>query len=111
MVARANGTIALSASVFGEIVEVLGRPKFARAIREDRRREVLEVLSSAALWIEPVNKIDECRDTKDNRYLELAVAACATVIVSGDQDLLVLHPWRGIQVLQPAAFVVEFGSC
>ena len=40
---------------------------------------------------------------KDNRYLELALAARADAIVSGDDDLLVLHPWRGIQVLRPTA--------
>jgi uncharacterized protein len=29
------------------------------------------------------------------------------VIVSGDEDLLVLHPWRGIPVLRPAIFLTK----
>jgi hypothetical protein len=37
-----------------------------------------------------------------NRYLELALAARDAVIVSGDEDLLVLNPWRGLRVLRPA---------
>jgi uncharacterized protein len=54
--------------------------------------------------------VRDCRDGKDNRYLHLALAlaAGATAIVSGDEDLLVLNPWRGIQVLRPAQFLNEF---
>jgi len=100
--ARARGTIALSKAVYGEITEVLTRPKFARVLTDDRCREILEILSAAALWIEPEDKVRDCRDDGDNCYLELALAAEATIIVSGDKDFLVLNPWRGIQVLRPA---------
>ena len=105
--ARAKGTIALSASVYQEIAEVLARPKFTRVLTDDRRCEILELLSAAALWVEPKQSVQDCRDHKDNRYLELALAAGAAVIVSGDEDLLVLDPWRGIRVLLPAQFVNE----
>ncbi len=106
-VARAKGTIALSDAVYRECAEVLSRPKFARVLTEDRRREILELLSAAALWVEPNEKVQACRDSKDNPYLELALAAGATAIVSGDEDLLVLNPWRGVQVLRPAAFLTS----
>ncbi len=107
-VARSSGIIVLSTSVYAEIDDVLARPKFARVITDDRRREILELLSAAALWIEPVMRVHDCRDAKDNRYLELALAADAKVIVSGDDDLLALDPWRGVRVLRPAAFVARF---
>jgi putative PIN family toxin of toxin-antitoxin system len=99
----------LSEAVFDEIAEVLSRPKFARALTGDRRREALELLAAAALWLDPAEKVEDCRDAKDNRYLELALAARAAVIVSGDEDLLVLDPWRGIRVLRPAQFLKAFG--
>jgi uncharacterized protein len=76
-----------------------------RVLTEDRRREALELLAAAALWVDPAEKLEDCRDAKDNRYLELALAARAAVIVSGDKDLLVLNPWRGIRVLRPAQFL------
>ena len=69
---------------------------------------MLEFLSAAAHWFEPTEPVWDCRDGKDNRYLELALAAGDAVIVSGDEDLLVLHPWRGVQVLRPAVFVGGF---
>ena len=103
--ARGRGVIALSEAVHGEIAEVLTRPKFARFLAEDRRREILELLAAAALWVKPEETVDDCRDAKDNRYLELALAARATAIVSGDEDLLVLDPWRGVRMLRPARFL------
>lgn len=52
-------------------------------------------------------RVTDCRDAKDNRYLELALAAGADAIISGDADLLVLHPWRGTRILRPADYLAE----
>lgn len=49
----------------------------------------------------------ECRDAKDNKYLELTLAVGAGVIVSSDADLLVLHPWRGVRILRPVVYLAE----
>ena len=46
-----------------------------------------------------------CRDPKDDKFLELAVNGRADVILTGDNDLLVLDPFRGISIIAPAAFV------
>lgn len=106
--ARARGVIALSEAVYTEIAEVLARPKFATVLTDDRRRETLELLAAAALWVEPEHRVNDCRDAKDNRYLELALAARATTIVSGDDDLLVLDPWRDARIVRPARFLALF---
>jgi putative PIN family toxin of toxin-antitoxin system len=108
--ARSRGNLALSGVVYREIADVLARGKFARVLTEDRRHKALEFLSAAALWVEPAVAVRDCRDAKDNRYLELALAAAADAIVSGDEDLLVLHPWRGIPVLGPAMFLTTLGQ-
>jgi predicted nucleic acid-binding protein len=50
--------------------------------------------------------ITECRDPKDNKFLELAVDAQVDYLVSGDKDLLVLDPFRGIPVLSAQDFLV-----
>ncbi|HEY4251930.1 MAG TPA: putative toxin-antitoxin system toxin component, PIN family [Roseomonas sp.] len=107
--ARRKGCIALSEAVHREIAEVLTRPKFARVLTADRRQEILELLAAAALWVEPKEKVVDCRDAKDNCYLELALAAGAAVVISGDADLLTLDPWRGIRVLRPAQFLDMIG--
>ena len=57
------------------------------------------------MWFEPTVRVTDSRDDKDNKYLELALAATAETIVSGDQDLLVLNPWRGVRILTPADYL------
>jgi uncharacterized protein len=96
---------ALSAAVEGEIAAVLSRAKFAGAIPLARRERVLEILRRAAVWFEPAVRVTDCRDPKDDKYLELALAAGAEIIVSSDNDLLVLHPWRGVRILNPADYL------
>lgn len=54
---------------------------------------------------DPTEKIRICRDPKDNKYLELAVSSDANFIISGDKDLLVLHPFRKISILTPDQFL------
>ena len=46
-----------------------------------------------------------CRDAKDAKFLALALGCQAAKLVSSDADLLVLHPWRGVPILTPAAFL------
>ncbi len=97
---------ALSNIVNAEIAAVLGRPKFAGAIPAARREHVLDILRREAVWFEPTVHVTDCRDPKDNKYLELALAAGAEIIVSSDDDLLVLHPWRGVSILRPADYLM-----
>jgi putative PIN family toxin of toxin-antitoxin system len=109
---RADETdiFALSAEVDAEIAEVLSRPRFAATVSAARRTHILDVLRGQAVWFRPSEQVADCRDVKDNKYLELALAAGADVIVSGDADLLVLHPWRGVRILRPAAYLAEAGA-
>jgi putative PIN family toxin of toxin-antitoxin system len=106
--ARKYWTLCLSQAVEDEIREVLSRPKLRRYVNDRRRQLVLDLLLPRALAIEPTVRVNDCRDAKDNKYLELALAAGAAVIVSSDNDLLALSPWRGVRIVTPAAFVAEF---
>ena len=96
---------ALSSAVDAELAEVLSRPKFARAIPRARRAGFLRILRDGAIWFEPVVRVTDCRDPKDDKYLELALAAGAETIVSSDDDLLVLNPWRSVRILKPADYL------
>jgi predicted nucleic acid-binding protein len=54
-----------------------------------------------------VHEVHDCRDPKDNMLLELALSGSADLILTRDRDLLALHPWRGIAILAPAAFLLQ----
>jgi uncharacterized protein len=108
--ARASATICLSAAVEAEIRDVLRRPKFAKYISDQVRARILDIVAAAALMVEPREAVTDCRDRKDNIYLELALAAQAAVVVSSDDDLLSLDPWRGIRIVRPREYLRSFGS-
>jgi len=80
-------------------------PKFDRYLTKERRQEFLENLTENAQFIDVSEQIHECRDPKDNKYLELALSGQAECIVTGDDDLLVLNPWRGIEILNVREFL------
>ena len=101
------GIILLSSSFFTELQEVLSRPKFDRYITLERRKELLENLVETAEFINVNEQINECRDPKDNKYLELAVSGKAECIITGDEDLLVLNPFRQIDILMVQKFLDE----
>jgi len=61
---------------------------------------------AAAERVVIVERIVACRDSTDDKFLELAVNGHADLILSGDKDLLALHPFRGMPIVTPAAFVL-----
>jgi putative PIN family toxin of toxin-antitoxin system len=90
-----------------EFLDVLYRPGLARFIEPELRADLLGQIRAGATVVRPTVTVTDCRDPKDNKYLELALAANAATIVSSDEDLLVLHPWRGVRILKPAAYLAE----
>jgi len=104
LLARAKEQICISAAVESEIREVFGRPKFRKYLTPRRVDRFLDLLLVAATIVEPTEAVSDCRDPKDNKYLELALAAAAETIVSSDSDLRDLDPWRGIRIVSSADY-------
>ena len=88
----------------GRVPEVISRPKFDRFVSVERRQRILDIVVVAAERIEPTETVRECNDPHDDKYLALAAAGKADVIVSGDHHLLSMDPWRGIRILSPADY-------
>jgi uncharacterized protein len=104
LVLRKHTILASQATLF-ELSTVLRRKRFDRYIAsEDRER----FLTRIALKVEIVSiseHITACRDSKDNKFLDVAVNGSATVLISGDEDLLSLHPFQGISIITPREFI------
>ena len=95
----------MSLQVDSEYLLVLSRLALMKRTPEGEILKFHDMLKVAAKWCEATESVTDCRDSKDNAYLELALASGAGCIVSGDLDLQVLHPWRGIDIVSPAEFV------
>ena len=100
-------TLLYSEAILEELLDVLGRPRIRAkyGLAEDDIETVLLLILLRGEPVEPRRRITSCRDPLDNKFLEVAVAGKADVIVSGDQDLLILSPFAGIPVVAPAAFL------
>ena len=103
--AKNQGIIILSETVIDELSDVLSRSKFDRYLAKSIRQELLETLVEASLLVQPSESIDECRNFKDNKYLELAISGHAESLITGDEDLLVLNPFRNIKIITVLEFL------
>ena len=82
-----------------EISIVLARPKFNAWRSAEQRQEWVKQYTMSVNEVASSVTITDCRDDKDNKFLELAVSSTASVIISSDDDLLDLHPYNGIQII------------
>ena len=103
--AAAEGTLLISAATIAELDEILRRPKFDKYLSEEQRLEFLAGLVREADVVDIVDSITDCRDPRDNKFLELAVSGRASHIITGDDDLLALHPFRESAIVTPQAFL------
>lgn len=86
-------------------LRLLQREKFDRYVTAAEREEFLEAFVERATFIEPTEKIRICRDAKDDKFLELAVGGGATYLISGDDDLRSLNPFRRIAIVTAVEFL------
>lgn len=103
-----TGTVIISTATFSELTEVIFRPKFDKYFTDERRISFLDKIERGTKLCAITESITACRDPKDDKFLELAVAANAACIISGDADLLALHPFRDIPILNAADFLLKF---
>jgi putative PIN family toxin of toxin-antitoxin system len=87
-----------------QLFDIVARPYFASLIVAETQFW-LQGLMEAAELVTITERIVACRDPTDDKFLELAVSGAAEAIVTGDADLLVLNPFRGIPIVTPAVFV------
>lgn len=104
-----RGTIASQVSVelLLELETTLRRPKFQMQLQ--KRNQTVERLCSIAQSISTMVEISDIevpylRDQNDVKILATAIASQSQVLITGDLDLLVLHPFDAIEILTPSDF-------
>jgi putative PIN family toxin of toxin-antitoxin system len=88
-----------------EVETRLARPKFTKYVDDLKRRTFVADLALSAVQVELPGTFRFCRDPEDDKLLEIAVVGRADFLVTGDQDLLILHPFQRIPILTPAQFL------
>ncbi len=97
--------LVFSQTTWDELSSVLQRDVFEKNMPLGARLRVLAELASKVEVVQSTSIVTDCRDPKDNKFLSLALDAKVTAIVTGDNDLKVLHPYKGIAIQSPADFM------
>jgi putative PIN family toxin of toxin-antitoxin system len=100
-------TLVYSDQLKVELAGVLRRPRIRirHRLLESDIEDVIALIVRNGELVAPEQTVTACRDPKDNMVLEAALAGKVDVIVSGDDDLLVLHPFEGIPIVRPREFL------
>ena len=98
----------VSAATLSELVRVLAYPKLKLSEEETKSAlahymEHAEAVREAGASV----RVPECRDPEDRKFLQLAYAAKAYALVTGDADLLTLAGESRVPILSPAALKAE----
>lgn len=105
-----HGVVIFSEATMRELAEVLSRAKFDSYVSRADRELFLAQIERTAEFVPIIQLVRACRDPNDDKFLEVALNGRADVIVTGDADLLRMHPWREIAVLSPAHFLGKVKS-
>ena len=84
------------------MVDVLARPSSTATFLADRQQFIR--LLGGIVRVIPI-AAHHGRDPKDDKFLDVALNGDARMILTGDNDLLELHPFHGIEILKPADFL------
>lgn len=103
--AEIEARLLVSDATMFELADVLSRTKFDRYVSIEDRKGFILRLGQIAEFVPIIRVVRECHDPKDDKFLEIALNGRADAIISGDPDLLAMHPWCGIEILSPKGFL------
>jgi putative PIN family toxin of toxin-antitoxin system len=100
-----SGVVMLSDATFSELAQVLMRSKLDAYLTRDERAAALDATASVCRRVQISRPLQACRDPRDDKFLDVAVHGRADALVTGDADLLALHPFHGVPILTPTDFL------
>ena len=100
-------TVLYSNETIMEIIDVLGRDKFRLKyhILPGDVSALINLIRLRGEAVIPKQRVADCRDPKDDKYLDVALAGEVDYLISGDLDLVSMNPYRSIPIITPAEFL------
>lgn len=92
-------------STHRELIATMTSPKLDRYAPVARREALLLRLAPLFELIVVFQLVRICRAPHDDAVLEAALNGSADAIVTGDKDLLALHPFAGIRIVTPSDYL------
>ena len=101
----------VSQATASELIRVLAYPKF-RLSAADREELLADYLPHCRSVRIPARlpKLPRCRDANDQMFIELAAVGKADLLVTGDQDVLVLAPMFNRRIVTAEVFLTRLNA-
>jgi uncharacterized protein len=106
--ATEKGILLFSEATLDELIDVISRAKFDKYISRELRQDFVLELVRDAIIVLKIPLVKASRDSKDDKFLGLAITGLASCIITGDKDLLELHPFQNIPILTAKDFLESF---
>lgn len=104
--AEREGVVLASRETLDELSDVLSRRKLDRYVEVEQRRQYVRRLLGTVEMVTVQHVVRASRDASDDKFLELALSGSAALILTGDTDLLMLNPFRGIAIQTASDYVL-----
>ncbi|MTJ54740.1 putative toxin-antitoxin system toxin component, PIN family [Anabaena sp. UHCC 0253] len=105
-----NHCILVSSGTLAELEKVFSRKKFDSYVSYENRQTFILYLKNISEMVDIVTSVQACRDPKDDKFLSLAISGNADLIITGDEDLLILNPYENISIISPSDFLRIYES-
>ncbi len=100
--------IFISAWILDEVTRIL-RTKFI--VEHEKITRTKNFLLSTCVFIKPEGNIPtQFRDQDDNNILHIAETVKAEIIITGDEDLLILKEHLSTKIISPRIFMEKFNT-
>jgi putative PIN family toxin of toxin-antitoxin system len=90
-----------------ELLEKLELPRIKQKyhVEDEDIADLVALLALRGEFVIPEVKVTVCRDSEDNMVIEAALSGSAACVVTGDEDLLSLGTYEGVEFISPRAFL------
>ena len=100
-----------SENILTELTDILQKPKLQKRLdRLEITANEVVIIAKRLMTLVVTEEIiiPQLRDPKDQMVLATAISGDVQIVISGDKDLLILHPYGNISILSPQEFLVRF---
>lgn len=107
-----DSRLIFSPATFAELESRIWKPKFDRFLTMELRKQILKDFDASAYWVSVKPALEEqvfSRDRSDDAFIHAAFAADASRLITGDEDLLILHPIGSLQIITVRQALEEIG--
>lgn len=102
-----HSDLLVSQATMDEFATTLNRVQTKGYVKQDEAIALITAYKEMVEWIPIIERVKECRDPKDDKFLELAINGHAEYLITGDKDLLVLDPFRDTHILSAKDFIAK----